>query len=511
MPLDWRIIAGIESPKIDSPAESISKAAEAGTRVMRMRQLGQGMADERAMREAATKHTAINPRTGKPEVDWQSFSADAAKIDPVQGMGFDLKRIEREERTLNQQRKAIDYGLQLLSSAEDQPSWERAKTLATGSGFDAKNIPDVYDPSYKKFALSALIDAKAKRDQEWKAKDFELKKARAGLSGRAKGGAEAGASVEPPDVPDEPPQSGGTAPVRAPAAPPIGAQQPPAPGGVGTMADYRKYRPLAKSGQGLQMFRREDGTIGIFPGTPLAAEEERKAREEKAKASKDEDLAFRPVKGRPDYVWDDEGRQSLVEGSKTHDDLVQKLAADRTALDYAKNNLAKLRDLALRIKSNKALDSVVGPLDSNLPTVRAKSKTFESDLDTLMSDVMLNAITSLKSAGGTMGALSESEGRVLQNSVESLDLGQDETSFRRKLQGIADHADNLMKIGDSGLERRIASMPKVVRIRSAADEEAASADKVISADRVAAYARAKGMSFADAEALFRANKFTISR
>ena len=81
----------------------------------------------------------------------------------------------------------------------------------------------------------------------------------------------------------------------------------------------------------------------------------------------------------------------------------------------------------------------IGKLTSGIPGTA--SYNFKAALETLKSNIAFGALTEMRAAsktGGALGQVSDREGQLLQSSLGALDIGQSPTQFKSQLQKIRD-------------------------------------------------------------------------
>lgn len=103
-----------------------------------------------------------------------------------------------------------------------------------------------------------------------------------------------------------------------------------------------------------------------------------------------------------------------------------------------------------RILANENLGSALGPIQSRLPTMRESTADVEALIDTLQSQTFLSQVSQMK---GT-GALTESEGKKLTASIQSLNMMQSEKQFRQNLESIR----SLMQQAKNRVQRKYESV-----------------------------------------------------
>lgn len=136
-------------------------------------------------------------------------------------------------------------------------------------------------------------------------------------------------------------------------------------------------------------------------------------------------------------------QQKIDESRAALDEKIRTKAADaESAASSIDNSLNTIE----RLKRNKSLGSVVGPIAGRTPAVTDESSDAIALIDTLGSQAFLSQVASLKG----MGSLSNAEGEKLQAALTNLSRVQSEKQFRQNL----DEAARLMKKGRETLMKR---------------------------------------------------------
>ena len=132
-----------------------------------------------------------------------------------------------------------------------------------------------------------------------------------------------------------------------------------------------------------------------------------------------------------------EARQKLDDGIR------EKAASAESAAATIDNSLNTIE----RIKKNKSLNDVLGPMEGRLPAVLSDDASDAIALiDTLGSQAFLSQVGQMKG----QGALSNAEGEKLQSALTNLSRKQSESQFRANL----DDAARIMKKARENLARR---------------------------------------------------------
>jgi hypothetical protein len=106
----------------------------------------------------------------------------------------------------------------------------------------------------------------------------------------------------------------------------------------------------------------------------------------------------------------------------------------------------RMKDAVDELLNDPGLDRASG-FNSYFPTIHGgEASNFESKLDALKSQIgfsVLQDMRQMSPTGGALGNVSNYENKILQNSLNSLDLSQSPAQLRRNLQSIRSYADKL--------------------------------------------------------------------
>lgn len=132
---------------------------------------------------------------------------------------------------------------------------------------------------------------------------------------------------------------------------------------------------------------------------------------------------------------------SLAGGEKgtgvTYNEWVNPPQENQYGAKITETALDTIEELAPQVSNN-----TVGFVGANLSKIYGtKAYNFKSALDTLKSNIAFGALTEMRAAsktGGALGQVSDREGELLQSSLGALDNGQSPEAFRAQLQKIQD-------------------------------------------------------------------------
>lgn len=117
----------------------------------------------------------------------------------------------------------------------------------------------------------------------------------------------------------------------------------------------------------------------------------------------------------------------------------------QTALQSSEATLDRLKMVASRIKSDPALDRITGWTGVFPNAPGGKAANVQAQLNTLKSQVAFGVLQAMRDAsktGGALGAVSDAEGRRLENNLAALDQAQDVTAFRKAMDDIIRYVED---------------------------------------------------------------------
>lgn len=105
-------------------------------------------------------------------------------------------------------------------------------------------------------------------------------------------------------------------------------------------------------------------------------------------------------------------------------------------------DLDNMGELAEELKTDPNLKNAIGPWDSRMPTLFAKTGDIEAKIDNLKTLTGFNTLASMREAsktGGALGAISDKENEMLQNAIAALaSLNQSDKGYKAQLQKVKD-------------------------------------------------------------------------
>lgn len=116
----------------------------------------------------------------------------------------------------------------------------------------------------------------------------------------------------------------------------------------------------------------------------------------------------------------------------------------QTALQSSEATLDRLKMVANRIKRDPALSRVTGWMGVLPNAPGGKAANVQAQLNTLKSQVAFGVLQAMRDAsktGGALGAVSDAEGRRLENNLAALDQAQDAPAFQKAMDDIIRYVD----------------------------------------------------------------------
>jgi len=184
MPIDPSIAMGVRPVEIENPLNAMARALQV-----------KGMVQQQEMGEFDAQ---LKRRTMEQQNRLQAILAGGGGVSELMKGGH-LKearelaetnsKVEKEKREaekfqLENARSKLGLTAQILGSATDQPSWERARETARAAGLDVSRAPDVFDPGLVAQKVQEALSAAEKIEQVWKQKGYDLEVRKADETGR---------------------------------------------------------------------------------------------------------------------------------------------------------------------------------------------------------------------------------------------------------------------------------------------------------------------------------------
>lgn len=116
---------------------------------------------------------------------------------------------------------------------------------------------------------------------------------------------------------------------------------------------------------------------------------------------------------------------------------------DRSTLESAQINLDTLAAAAAELYTAPGLPAITGKRSLNPTLPNTEAAAAEAKLKTVISKSALDTLTALKSAGSTLGAVSEAELELLKDNITSLDQKMKTEDFQKAVEIIINRAGSL--------------------------------------------------------------------
>lgn len=169
--------------------------------------------------------------------------------------------------------------------------------------------------------------------------------------------------------------------------------------------------PLRKGKQDVQIIQNPDGSNSSYARDPITGKAVLKRLNEPVSMMTKEQAKIEAVKAKQE------------EGVKTDAAVLYSSAGDQ------------LQTIDRLLSNESGRKSSVGYVDSKFPTFAEDASKFEADHRQLMSQQFMTNIENLKG----MGALSDTEGKKVQDLIASLELDMNQTTYNNKLKELRDY------------------------------------------------------------------------
>jgi hypothetical protein len=133
-----------------------------------------------------------------------------------------------------------------------------------------------------------------------------------------------------------------------------------------------------------------------------------------------------------------------IDRAKSQQDRASGRGAAEASLKDAESNLDRLSSQARALMSNPGLERVTGALGAVPDFPGSQAANARAEVETLKSQVgfgVLQAMREASKTGGALGAVSDTENRLLQSNLAALDSSQSPEAFRANLQKIVDYVE----------------------------------------------------------------------
>ena len=107
------------------------------------------------------------------------------------------------------------------------------------------------------------------------------------------------------------------------------------------------------------------------------------------------------------------------------------------------SGLETVSDLISTVRDNPNVTGILGTLFSLVPTSRAAEARI--DVDTLRSNMALDALKNLKATGATLGSVSEAELKLLESEIAQINLNQSQDAVIKDLTKIQNRYQNAIR------------------------------------------------------------------
>lgn len=181
MPIDASIPLGIKPVQIENPVNQLARLLQVQG-LQQDQQLGRMKMDEyqRGIFEK-NRLTSLLQGGGNSEAlrkagflkEALEWDEKAAKIgqDQAQAKKYGA---DAEKTALETNIQKVSFGAQLLSTARDQASYDRARMEAQANGLDVSRMPPQFDPAFVQSKLQESMSIKEQLEQQWKQKGYDL-------------------------------------------------------------------------------------------------------------------------------------------------------------------------------------------------------------------------------------------------------------------------------------------------------------------------------------------------
>ncbi|MDT3468918.1 hypothetical protein [Stenotrophomonas maltophilia] len=133
-----------------------------------------------------------------------------------------------------------------------------------------------------------------------------------------------------------------------------------------------------------------------------------------------------------------------IDRAKSQQERASGRGAAEASLRDAESNLDRLSSQARALMINPGLPRVTGALGAVPDFPGSQAANARAEVETLKSQVgfgVLQAMREASKTGGALGAVSDTENRLLQSNLAALDSSQSPEAFRANLQKIVDYVD----------------------------------------------------------------------
>ena len=116
---------------------------------------------------------------------------------------------------------------------------------------------------------------------------------------------------------------------------------------------------------------------------------------------------------------------------------------EQTTVKSTAAGIETVSDLIATVRDNPNVTGLLGTLFSLVPTSKAAEARI--DVDTLRSNMALDALKNLKATGASLGSVSEAELALLESEIAQINLGQSQDAVIKDLTKIQNRYQNAIR------------------------------------------------------------------
>lgn len=137
------------------------------------------------------------------------------------------------------------------------------------------------------------------------------------------------------------------------------------------------------------------------------------------------------------YRWNADGtEQERIPGGPVDVKFRADMANGKKAVDLVVQNIDRLDSAIGELEVDSGLSNITGPVMGRLPNVTSAATGAQAKLDSIKSQIFVQALQSMRAAsptGGAVGQVTEKEGDKLENSLAALQQAQGTPDFKNQL------------------------------------------------------------------------------
>lgn len=407
MPLDTSIPLMTRGPQIENPQNLLANALRLKSAQMgideQQQQIQQRNALSNVLRQPGAYDSSGNlSRSVLPQI---------GSVAPMQVPQYaklineqDSNAVDKDVKHMTLARQKVQLQAQLLGSVKDQASYDNAKQIAAANGIDVSKLPPQYDPAFVQQALKGALTADQQFDQQYKQAMLDLSTRRQAFNEQNP----TGQVVDTPNgVMVVNPRSGQARPAT------MGGQPTANPVSITTPQPMMLGAPTTPGAQA------PNSAAAPLMGEKAAAAQ--KAQQTRTAAS----------------------------------------AQAKLGLDDILSSLDRMSSVAQELANDPALGKISGVegIFPNMPGGDAAN--VQAKLENLKSQAGFAVLAAMRAAsktGGALGAVSDTEQKLLQNNLASLDTRQSPEQLRQQLLKIIDYASGVAGRSKSAYEKEFGPM-----------------------------------------------------